>query len=146
MNLKIYLENLNIKYIRSAPYHQQSNGCCEALHKQVKQYLLDDYDKKKKKFDIDIAIVNFSEFHNDLEHTITKYKPNFLRNLEDKNIIEEVIQNILHSMKRKLEYYDHYPKYNVIIKSGYCIKRKYFFYLKKKEKKFYYSLFINKLY
>lgn len=48
INLKIYLENLNIKYIRSSLYHPQSNGCCKALYKQVKQYLLDDYDKKKK--------------------------------------------------------------------------------------------------
>ena len=35
-NLKIFLENLNINYILSAPYHPQSNGCCEALHKQIK--------------------------------------------------------------------------------------------------------------
>ena len=32
--LKTYLENNNIKYLRSAPYHPQSNGCCEAVHKE----------------------------------------------------------------------------------------------------------------
>ena len=55
MNLKIYNWNLNIKYIRSAPYHPQSNGCCKALYKQVKQYLLDDYEKKKTNL---ISILN----------------------------------------------------------------------------------------
>ena len=34
--LKYYLENHNIKYIISTPYHPQSNGCCEALHKEIK--------------------------------------------------------------------------------------------------------------
>ena len=45
--LKIYLENNNINYIRSAPYHPQSNGCCEAVHKEIKAYLLDELEKKK---------------------------------------------------------------------------------------------------
>ena len=62
MNLKIYLENLNIKYIRSAPYHPQSNGCCKALHKQVKQYLLDDYDKKKKNLILILLLLIFLNF------------------------------------------------------------------------------------
>ena len=79
--LKVYLENLNIKYIRSAPYHPQSNGCCEALHKQIKQFLLDDFKNKKDNYDIDISIVNATESHNSLQHTITKYEPNYLRNI-----------------------------------------------------------------
>ena len=34
--LKIYLENNNSKFLRSSPYHPQSNGCCEAVHKEMK--------------------------------------------------------------------------------------------------------------
>ena len=41
-NLKLFLENENIKYIRSAPYHPQTNGCVEALHKQMKNFSLDE--------------------------------------------------------------------------------------------------------
>ena len=33
--LKIYFENNDIKFINSSPYHPQSNGCCEALHKEI---------------------------------------------------------------------------------------------------------------
>lgn len=44
VNLKVYLEYLNIKFIRGAPYHPRSNGCCEALHKQIKEFLLEEYE------------------------------------------------------------------------------------------------------
>lgn len=46
--LKIFLENKNITYITSAPYHPQSNGYCEAIYKEIKKYLLDDLNKKRK--------------------------------------------------------------------------------------------------
>ena len=36
--LKIYLENDNIKFLRSSPYHPQSNGCCEAVNKKIKNF------------------------------------------------------------------------------------------------------------
>ena len=38
--LKIYLDNNNIKYLRSAPNLPQTNGICEAVHKEIKNYLL----------------------------------------------------------------------------------------------------------
>ena len=40
IQIKIYLENNNVKYLRSAPYHPQTKGCCEAVHKEIKSYLL----------------------------------------------------------------------------------------------------------
>ena len=66
-----------MKYIRNVPYHIQTNGCCEALHKKLKKFLLEEYDNKKDKFDIEIAIVNTSEMHNKFQYTSNKYKPNF---------------------------------------------------------------------
>ena len=125
------MENLNIKYIRSAPYHPQSNGCCEALHKQIKQFLLDDFKNKKDNYDIDISIVNATESHNSLQHTITKYEPNYLRNINDKNIITEVIENIIQSMKRKVNKYEKCPKNTMLLlcpniaRKGkiYCLKK-----------------------
>ena len=77
INLKVYLENLNIKYIRSAPYHPQNNGCYEALHKQIKAFLLEEYKNNKNNFDIDISIENVIETHNNMIHT-TKYPKNTL--------------------------------------------------------------------
>ena len=47
-DLKFFLENKNTTYITSAPYHPQSNGCCEAIHKEIKKYLLDELNKKNQ--------------------------------------------------------------------------------------------------
>ena len=41
------------------------------------QFFLEEYDNKKDKFDIEIAIVNTSEMHNKFQYTSNKYKPNF---------------------------------------------------------------------
>ena len=54
--LKIYQDNNNIKYLRSAPYHPQTNGCCEAVHKEIKNYLLDLRENQQDLFDLDVAI------------------------------------------------------------------------------------------
>ena len=93
--MKIYLENLDIKYVRSALYYPQTNGWCEVLHKQMKKFLIEDFKNNKENFDIDIAIVNAIESHNSIQHTIAKYEPNYLRNKNDKEIIEEVVKIVV---------------------------------------------------
>ena len=47
-HLKVYLENINVLYLWSAPYYPQSNGCCEAVQKEIKNFLLKKYESKKK--------------------------------------------------------------------------------------------------
>lgn len=132
-NLKFFLENNNINYICSAPYHLQSNGCCETLHKLIKKFLLDEYENKKDKFDI--AKVNASELHNKFQHTSIKYEPNFLRNINDEKIIKEVISNILSSMKRKIEKYEAYPKFSLLLLNPNILLKGEVYYLKKNKKK-----------
>ena len=39
LELKIFLDNKIITYITSAPQHPQSNGCREAIHKEIKTFL-----------------------------------------------------------------------------------------------------------
>lgn len=137
INLKVYLENLNIKYIRSAPYHPQSNGCYEALHKQIKAFLLEEYKNNKNNFDIDISIENVIETHNNMIHTSTKYKPIELRDVKDENIINEVITNIINSMQRKLKNVTKYPKNTLLLLNpNLKIKGKVFHLTKKGKKNF----------
>ena len=46
--LKTFLENEGIKQIFSRPYHSQSNGAVETVHKSVKNYLANEYQIQKK--------------------------------------------------------------------------------------------------
>ena len=101
--LKTYLENNNVKYLRSAPYHPQTNGCCEVVHKEIKSYLLRKKEEKEDNFDLEIEIEEAIEFHNFRTIKSTGFKPIEIRHVVDKNIIEKVINNIIKSMKRKLK-------------------------------------------
>ena len=102
--LKIYLENNNIKFLRSSPYHPQSNGCCEAVHKEIKNFLLLNKEKQKEKFDIEVSIEDAIDFHNNRKLKSTGYKPIEIKDTTDENIINEVIENIIKSMKRKVKH------------------------------------------
>ena len=101
--LKTYLENNNVKYLRSAPYHPQTNGCCEVVHKEIKSYLLRKKEEKEDNFDLEIEIEEAIEFHNFRTIKSTGFKPIEIRHVVDKNIIENVNNNIIKSMKRKLK-------------------------------------------
>lgn len=102
LDLRIYLENKNITNITSARYHPQSNGCCEALHKEIKKFLLDALYKQKDNFDIEISIADSIEFHNNRELPSTGFKPVDIRHKTDIDIINKVVLNIIRSMQRKI--------------------------------------------
>ena len=102
--LKIYLENNHIKYLRSAPYHPQSNGCCEAVHKEIKNYLLVLKEKQKEKFDLDIAIEEAIDYHNNRKMKSTGYKPADIKDTSNEDVIKEVVENIIKSMRRKVKF------------------------------------------
>ena len=48
VELKTFLANEGIKQVFSRVYHPQSNGAIEAVHKDVRKYLITEYNKKKK--------------------------------------------------------------------------------------------------
>ena len=101
--LKTYLENNNIKYLRSAPYHPQSNGCCEAVHKEIKNYLLNEKDIQKENFDIEISLEEAIDYHNNRKLKSTGFKPIELKDCTNEEIIKQVNKNIIKSMKRKIK-------------------------------------------
>lgn len=80
-------------------------------------------------------------------HTSTKYKPVELRDVKDENLIDEVINNIINSMKRKLKNITKCPKNTLLLLNSDLVLKGKIYHLKKKgKKKFYYSLFINRIY
>ena len=59
--------------------------------------------RKKNNFDIDIAIINAVEYHNNRVLNSTGFKPKEIRHFEDELVINQVINNIVKSMKRKVD-------------------------------------------
>ena len=101
--LKIFLEKEGIKQVFSRVYHPQSNGAVEAVHKAVRKYLITEYNKKKKKFNIEISLEEFIIYHNNNIHSSTKRKPIDIKDLDDLDEIDEINMNIIKSMSRKIK-------------------------------------------
>ena len=57
------LEN-NIKLIHSSPYHPQTNGVCEVVHKEIRKYIYTEYLKNKSDFNIEDELSNIIKIHN----------------------------------------------------------------------------------
>ena len=131
--LKTYLENNNIKYLRSAPYHPQSNGCCEAVHKEIKNYLMTAKDIQKDSFDVEISLEEALDFHNNRKLKSTGFKPIELRDCTDEEIIKKVNKNIIKSMRRKIKK-DNNIKKNTLLLIASDIEKKGNGYVLKKRK------------
>ena len=83
--LKIYQDNNNIKYLRSAPYYPQTNRCCEAVYKGIKNYLLDLKENQKDFFYLDIAIEEAINFLNNIILKNNGFKLADLKDIDDEN-------------------------------------------------------------
>ena len=103
LELKIFLENEDIKQVFSRVYHPQSNGAVQAIHKTVRKFLLNEYKIKNKNFNIDIALADFMIFYNNNIHSSTKRKPIDIKDIENEKEINEINLNIIKSMSRKIK-------------------------------------------
>ena len=59
-----YCDDKNIKLIHSRPYHPQTNGIVQRVHREIKQGLLTAKLTKNKLYDIDTALDNTVAVHN----------------------------------------------------------------------------------
>jgi hypothetical protein len=103
IQMKIFCENSNIKFIKSSPYHPETNGTVEVIHRYENEYLLKRKTILRDDFDIGIALDEFIIHHNNKKHSITGFKPCRIRDTEDENLIKTVLNNIIKSLSKKLE-------------------------------------------
>jgi len=82
-----YCNTNNIKVIRGRPYHPQSQGIVESFNKEIKKLLENNYLENPKKFSLENALPDIVEIYNNNIHSSTKYKPVYLFDTNDKNII-----------------------------------------------------------
>ena len=104
--LESYCKNNNIKLIYSSPYHPQTNGVCEVVHKEIRKYIYGEYYKHKKIFDIESELFNITKIHNNQIHSTTKRIPRDIRDIVDIKEIEEINNEILKTLSKKNKYYD----------------------------------------
>ena len=97
--LDTYCNNNEIKLIHSSPYHPKTNGVCEAVHKEIRKYIYNEFIKKDGEFNIEDALFEITKIHNNKIHTTTKRIPKEIRDITD---IDEIII-INNEIKKTLE-------------------------------------------
>lgn len=81
--MKLFCENSNLKFLKSSPYHQQTNGAVEVMHLIENEYLIKRKTILRDDFDIENALDEFIIHHNNKKHSITGFKPCMIRVTED---------------------------------------------------------------
>ena len=71
------------------------------MHKLCIDYLYKLKRQLKNKFDPEIGTDEFLFYHNNKKHSITGYKPIDLKDATDENLIKNVLNNIINSLRRK---------------------------------------------
>ena len=84
----------NIKQIFSAPLHPETNGVIEVSHKEIRKNVIINYSHNPYNFDLNNAVLDAIENHNQNIHTLTHYRPIDLLKNTDEDIYNEVIANI----------------------------------------------------
>ena len=115
VQMKIFCENSNIKLVKSFPYHPQTNGAVEVMHRFENDYLIKRKIQLRDDFDIEIALDEFIIHHNHKKHLIPGFKSCTIRDTEDEDIIKTVLNNIIKSLSKKNE------KDNKIIKGCFVL-------------------------
>lgn len=99
----------NIKDCFSKPYTPKSAGAVESAHKQIKKLVYDQfYTLENEDFSFEEALLNAIDFHNNIPHSITLFKPVDIRDTNDENIIKTVNENIKNNISRVIKYKELY--------------------------------------
>ena len=107
--LKNYCIDNNINLVFSSPYHPQTNGACESVHKEIRKYLLNKFINNENNFDIEKELLNVIKIHNNKVHSSTSRIPKEIKDLQDQNeieIIKAIIYDNLSLKNKDNEYID----------------------------------------
>ena len=100
-----YCENNNIRLIHSSPYHPQTNGVCEAVHKEIRKYIYNEFINNEE-FNIEDSLFNITKIHNNKIHSTTKRIPKEIRDITDIEEINIINNEIRKTLESKNKYYD----------------------------------------
>ena len=101
-----YCKNNNIKLVHSSPYHPQTNGVCEAVHKEIRKYIYNEFINNEGEFNIEDSLFNITKLHNNKIHSTTKRVPKDIRDISDPEEIELINIEIKKTLDAKNKNYD----------------------------------------
>ena len=97
-----YLKNEGIHHVLSRPHHPQTNGCLERYHRELHKFMKNYLDKIKdfEEGDIEDALDEYIRYHNSTKKSSTRYIPNDIRDLDNADLINIILNNIFKSFKK----------------------------------------------
>ena len=104
--LQNYCQRNQITLIHSSPYHPQTNGVCEVVHKEIRKYIDTEFFKNKENFDLEDELFNITKIHNNKIHSTTKRVPKEIRDIDDVSEIQEINNEIIKTLSKKIRSYD----------------------------------------
>ena len=104
--LQNYCQRNQTTLIHSSPYHPQTNGVCEVVHKEIRKYIYTEYFKNKENFDLEDELFNITKIHNNKIHSTTKRVPKEIRDIDDVSEIQEINNEIIKTLSKKIRNYD----------------------------------------
>ena len=126
-----YCSKNNIKLIHSSPFHPQTNGVCEAVHKEIRKYIYNKYNNQEEEFNIEEELFNITKIHNNKIHSTTKQIPKEIRDIDDLEEIKKINAEIEKTLQAKNKKYDNINSnknyvfdYNKVYKSSGKIYKK----------------------
>ena len=129
--LDSYCSKNNIKLIHSSPFHPQTNGVCEAVHKEIRKYIYNKYNNQEEEFNIEEELFNITKIHNNKIHSTTKQIPKEIRDIDDLEEIKKINAEIEKTLQAKNKKYDNINSnknyvfdYNKVYKSSGKIYKK----------------------
>ena len=101
--LEGYCNENNIKLIHSSPYHPQTNGVCEVVHKEIRKYIYTEFFKNKNNFNIEDELFNIIKIYNNKIHSSTKRTPKEIGDIDDINEINDINNEIIKTLSKKIK-------------------------------------------
>ena len=101
-----YCKSNNIKLMLFTPYHPQTNSGCEAVNKEIRKYIYNEFINNKGEFNIEDSLFNITKLHNNKIHSTTKKIPKDIRDLSDPEEIELINMEIKKTLEAKNKDYD----------------------------------------
>ena len=99
--MKVFLKNQKIKYIRGSPYHSQRQGAVEGFNRTIQNFLCLSKDMNLDEFNLKNSVYDFCMYYNNRIHSTTRSKPQeVIEKRWDEELTLSVYNNIVDARRK----------------------------------------------